>query len=323
MVLATRTLLVLPEGLVVARPGTEQLRPVEAERAGRWIAGSTRHHGTLVSAPDLHAALARALTSLRRPDGGLPVSLEGTSEVEPTALAALALDDPWRSGGPAARQRRDGGFDELEGRRDGPTTGGPRGARARRPSGCAPLARLCDRTARVAALQRGRSRAAHGLGLDGRRPVARRADCPRPSRSERADAERCGDPARGPRAAYRAAVRRRRLELRQRLGLRRRPARVRADDRDGADRASAGHPGVERAFAFLQGNWRLEPGGLTVAQALVAYRLHGRRDEAPALLAELRKASRRPSFLSRPLAVAWATLATGPDALLEPLRTRA
>ena len=75
--------------------------------------------------------------------------------------------------------------------------------------------------------------------------------------------------------------------------------------------------------ASCASNWRLEPGGLTVAQALVAYRLHGRRDEVPALLAELGEISRRPSFLERPLAVAWATLATGPDALLDPLRSRA
>ncbi len=80
---------------------------------------------------------------------------------------------------------------------------------------------------------------------------------------------------------------------------------------------------VARAFGFLRGNWRLEPGGLSVAQALVAYRLHGRRDEVPALLAELEKISRRPSFSERPLAVAWATLATGPDALLDTLRSRA
>ena len=60
---------------------------------------------------------------------------------------------------------------------------------------------------------------------------------------------------------------------------------------------------VSRAFGFLAANWRLEPGGLTVAQALVAYRLHrrGRRgaraprrvgvDLAPALVP--REAPRR------------------------------
>ena len=85
-----------------------------------------------------------------------------------------------------------------------------------------------------------------------------------------------------------------------------------------------GPPGVvERAFGFLRSSWRLEPGGLTVAQAIVAHRLHGRGDEVPELLAGLGTIARRPSFPERPLAVAWATLATGPDALLDPLRSRA
>ena len=44
---------------------------------------------------------------------------------------------------------------------------------------------------------------------------------------------------------------------------------------------------VARAFGFLAANWRLEPGGLTVAQALVAYRLHRRGGEVPELLAAL------------------------------------
>ena len=114
-------LLVLPDGLVMAIPGTEQLRPVEAE-SWSMDSQSERHYGSLVSAPDLHMVLAEALTSLRRTDGGLPVSVEGASEVEPTALAALALDDPVARRWLATRQRRDGGFEELEGRRDGPTT---------------------------------------------------------------------------------------------------------------------------------------------------------------------------------------------------------
>ena len=85
-----------------------------------------------------------------------------------------------------------------------------------------------------------------------------------------------------------------------------------------------GHaPVVARAFTFLRSNWRLEPGGLTVSQALVAFRLHGLRDQVPELLSALGDISRRASFRERPLAVAWAVLATGPDALLEPLRSRA
>ena len=80
---------------------------------------------------------------------------------------------------------------------------------------------------------------------------------------------------------------------------------------------------LARAKAFLRTNWPLEPGGLTVAQALVAFRLHGVDDAVAPLHTALAAISRRPSFLERPLAVAWATLATGPDRLLEPLRSRA
>ena len=285
---------------------------------------SERHHGTLVSAPDLHAALARALTSLRRPDGGLPVSLEGASEVEPTALAALALDDAGARRWLATRQRRDGGFEELEGRRDGPTTAAlvalalddPVAARRSLAYAIArrglPLPNAADPERRTAWGWTGDARSL--VEPTARVLLAVNALTPNDAATRRE--------ALGLLTARQCAGRR--LELRQRLRLRRRPARLRADDGDGAHRASEGTSGVvERAFGFLRGNWRLEPGGLTVAQALVAYRLHGRRDEAPALLAELRNAVRRPSFLSRPLAVAWATLATGPDALLEPLRSRA
>jgi hypothetical protein len=80
---------------------------------------------------------------------------------------------------------------------------------------------------------------------------------------------------------------------------------------------------VARAFDFLRSQWRLEPGGLTVAQSLVAFRLHGLDDGIPELLAALRTIAQRPSFREKPLAVAWATLATGPDRLLVPLRSRA
>ena len=67
-------------------------------------------------------------------------------------------------------------------------------------------------------------------------------------------------------------------------------------DGDGADRAPKGarNRRLARRSRFLRSNWRLEPGGLTVAQALVAYRLHGRRDELPPLLAALGEISRRP-----------------------------
>ena len=76
----------------------------------------------VVSAPRLHAALVRTLAELRRTDGGLPVSVQGVSEVEPTAVAALALDDAPARAWLAARLRADGGFEEKDGRDDGPTS---------------------------------------------------------------------------------------------------------------------------------------------------------------------------------------------------------
>jgi len=85
-----------------------------------------------------------------------------------------------------------------------------------------------------------------------------------------------------------------------------------------------GDPGmVGRGFDFLRRQWRLEPGGLTVAQAIVALRLHGLDDEIPALLGALETIAQRPSFREKPLALGWAALATGPDRLLDPLRSRA
>ena len=48
--------------------------------------------------------------------------MDGVSEVEPTVVAALALDDARARAWLETRQRADGGFDELDGRVDGPTT---------------------------------------------------------------------------------------------------------------------------------------------------------------------------------------------------------
>jgi hypothetical protein len=277
-----------------------------------------------VSAPDLHAALTRTLVSLRRPDGGLPVSVEGPSEVEPTALAALALKDAGARAWLAARQRRDGGYEELEGRRDGPTT-----------AALVALA-LDDRVGSRRALAYAIAR--RGLPLP---------NAPDPTRRTAwgwtSDARSLVEPTARVLLAVNALTPNDAATRREAVGLLTKQqcadggwnfgeASVYDVDLRGFSQTTAiglialqkGHPGVvERAFGFLRDHWRLEPGGLTVAQALVAYRLHGRRDEAPALLAELRKAVRRPSFLSRPLAVAWAVIATGPDALLDPLRSRA
>ena len=283
-----------------------------------------RHHGSLVSAPDLHTALARALTSLRRPDGGLPVSVGGASEVEPTTLTALALDDARARAWLAARQRRDGGYEELEGRRDGPTT--------------AALVALALEDPAAARRSLAYAIARRGLPLPNAVDPERRT-----AWGWTGDARSLVEPTArvllGVNALtpHDAATRREALQLlvtRQCAdgGWNFGNASVYDVDLRGYAQTTAmglialqkGHPAVvARAFGFLRGNWRLEPGGLTVAQALVAYRIHGRREEVPALLAALEEISRRPSFRERPLAVAWATLATGPDALLEPLRSRA
>jgi hypothetical protein len=77
---------------------------------------------------------------------------------------------------------------------------------------------------------------------------------------------------------------------------------------------------VGPGIAFLRRQWRHEPGALTAAQALVAFRLHRVEDERAALLDALAPTAAQGPFLGKPLVAAWATLATGPDALLEPLR---
>jgi hypothetical protein len=264
------------------------------------------------------------LTSLRRPDGGLPVSLEGPSEVEPTSILALAIDDDRARSWLAARQRRDGGYEELEGRLDGPTT--------------AALAALA--LADAADARRALAYAVARRGL----PLPNAADPERRTAwGWTGDARSLTEPTARVLLAVNALTPGDEATRREALGL----LTARQCDDGGWNFGNAslydvdlrgyaqttamgliavqnGHRAVVgRAFGFLARNWRLEPGGLTVAQALVAYRLHNRRDEVPALMAELRKIARRPSFLARPLAVAWATLATGPDTLLEPLRSRA
>ena len=81
---------------------------------------------------------------------------------------------------------------------------------------------------------------------------------------------------------------------------------------------------VSRAFGFLAE--QLAPRARRADGRAGARRVpppRAPRRASPELLAALESISRRPSFRERPLAVAWAALATGPDACLEPLRSRA
>ena len=83
----------------------------------------SRESGTIepVEAHPLHVALLRHLRRLGRPDGGYPTSVSGASEVEPTAVAAIALRDDQACEWLASHQRADGGFDEADRRTSGPS----------------------------------------------------------------------------------------------------------------------------------------------------------------------------------------------------------
>ena len=271
-----------------------------------------------------HAALAEALRAVRRPDGGVPVSLDGPAEVEPTAIAALALDDGRARAWLARRVREDGGFDEQDGRPDGPTT-----------SALAALALTDPRAARRAL---GYAIAHRGLPLPNARDPERRD-----AWGWTDDARSLTEPTARILLAVNALTPGDAATRREAVGLF--ATRQCADggwnfgnasvydvDLRGYVQTTAiglialqrGDPEmVGRGFDFLRRQWRVEPGGLTVAQAIVALRLHGFDDDVPELVGALETIAQRPSFREKPLAVAWATLAAGPDPLLDPLRSRA
>ena len=271
----------------------------------------------------LQILVIRRLRELRRADGGFPASVEGRSEVEPTAVAALALDDRPAREWLTSRQRADGGFDEPDGRAEGPSS--------------ATLAALALRG------DRGRRSLAYAVALRGRQPPGSAEPERRVGWGWTSDVRSTVEPTSRVLLAVKAltpsdrAVREEALRV---LGERRCAdggwnygnASVNDIDLRGYAQTTAvaliGLQGetdalVGPGLAFLRRAWREEPGGLTAAQALVAFRLHGDEREARAVRARLEELSRRPSFDERPLTVAWAVLATGPDAVLEPLRSRA
>lgn len=274
--------------------------------------------------PDrLHAFLLRELDALRGTDGGFPVARAGASEVEPTVVGALALDDESARAWLAERQRRDGGFTELDGRVTGPTTGA--------------LAAL------VLDARRGRRALAHAIRERGL-PLPN-ADDPkrRVGWGWTSDTRSLTEPT----ARVLLAVNARTPDD---DGTRNEAVGLLADRQcvDGGwnfgnasvyDVDLRSYPQttavalialqgarqelVRPALRYLARDWRLEPGGLTLAQTVLALRLHRARSAVAAPLDALRGLVTQPAFTSRPLALAWGALATGPDALLEPLRSRA
>ena len=268
---------------------------------------------------------AAALRDAQAKNGGFGFSHGGPAEVEPTAIASLALGDAAAQKWLAAAQRPDGGFASLDGRPESPSVGA-----------LAALA-LTDRRASRRALSRaiaqrataaGESGDGDGDGRDGwgwttetyswveptsRILLATKILNPTDS-ATRAEAIRILRERRCPNGAWnygnanvngvdvRPYAQTTAVAL---IALQREPASL-----------------VARPLRFLEARWRDEPGGLTLAQTLVALRLHGSAgaaDVGEALGAVYRKTS----FLGNALALAWAALATAPDETLDRLRSTA
>jgi hypothetical protein len=276
-----------------------------------------------MSATTLDAQLRRVLQTVRRPDGGFPPLVGGSSEVESTAVAALALDDRRAREWLLARQQSDGGFRELDGRRAGPAT-----------AAVAALA-LGDR---VAAARRALGFAISSRGLPP-------PDVPQDRRQGwgwTPDARSLVEPT----ARVLLAVKH---LTPSDTSTRREAVRLLEERRcsdGGWNYGNASHldvdllsyaqttaialisllgeesPSIAPAFDYLRRSWRREPGVLTLAQTLLAFRLHGAVRDASAVEERLEAARHRKTFAARPLAVAWATLAAGPEQRLVPFGGR-
>ena len=145
---------------------------------------------------------------------------------------------------------------------------------------------------------------AAGLGLDGRHALVRRADVPRAHRGEAGDAGATdGSSREAMRLLEEWQCVGRRLEPRGRARPRRRsfPAtRRRRRSRSSPSRTNASRSSAPGSSSSAE-SWRREPGGLTVAQALVAFRLHGvRRRGCGGRAPRSRTIARRRAFLGRP-----------------------
>jgi hypothetical protein len=264
------------------------------------------------------------LREARASDGGFGFTGGAASEVEPTAIAALALDDAEARGWLAAAQRPDGGFAALDGRPESPSVGA-----------LAALA-LDDRNASSRALAHavagraaavGESGDGDGDGRDGWgwttetyswvEPTSRvllATKILRPSdAATRAEAVRILRERRCPNGAWNygnASVN----------GVDTRPyAQTTAVALMALQREPASL--VARPLRFLESRWRDEPGGITLAQSLVALRLHGSNAVAADVAMALEAVYRKTAFLGNTLALAWAVLATSSDATLDQLRS--
>lgn len=252
--------------------------------------------------------------------------MDGLSEVEPTVVATLALDDAAGRTWLEARQARDGSFVELGGRATQPSVGA---LAALTLTGSSARRALAYDIAQGGRLIPGENGPNNHLGWgwasnpdDARtcvEPTARallavKALSPHDLRSRAAGVSmlerlQCGDGGWNYGTVSVNSVDLRGYAQTTAMAL----LALQGED----------EPFARRGLAFLRRTWKDEPGGLTTAQALTVFRLYGLDADARSAAEALADLSGRSSFASRPLTVAWAALATASDHRLEPLRSRA
>lgn len=276
-----------------------------------------------MNATSLHAELVEQLGRLRRPDGGFPTSPGEESEVEASVVASLALSDTGGQRWLEDHLRGDGAVVLADGRVEGPTS-----------SALAAIA-LSNRRAAKRAL-------AYAISRRGLPPP----DAADPKRrlgwGWTPDARSLVEPTARVLLAVNAVTPRDVRTRREAIGLLRErqcsdggwnygnASQIDVDLRGYAQTTAIAlvslqrveEPFVATAIEFLRRTWRDEPGGHTTAQALLAFRLHGIDDEIQPAIETLAAMADHESFGQAPVTIAWATLATGPDELLEPLRSR-
>lgn len=259
-----------------------------------------------------------ALIAARSRDGGFGLGHGGPSEPEPTAVAALALDDATARTWLARTQRSDGGFAARDGRPESPSV-----------SALAALALAGNAQASAGAFDHALANRAPQVGesgdenKDGRdgwgwtndsyswvEPTARvllATKILRPDdNATRAEAVRilrdrhCADGGWNYGSTSSKGV-----DLR---GYAQTTAVALMGLQD--EEASL----VDPALRFLQSRWRDEPGGLTLAHAAVALDLHD-IEGAGEIRAALETAFRKTGFLGNLLAIGWAALAASPAAV--------
>ena len=234
-----------------------------------------------MGASPLHVELRRALESLRRPDGGFATTAGGSSEVEPTVMAALALgsDDRRARVWLERHQRADGAFLQADRRPVGPTGSALAalvlgGERARRAIDYAVSRRGLPPPEAADQSRRGwgwTSEARSFVEPTSRVLIASNLVPPRDA-SARGEAvavlgeRQCVD------GGWNHGIT---TVLDEHL-----PGYVQTSAIALIALAGEPRPFVRTGLEFVRQSWRTEPGGLTTAQVAVAFHLHGLDEDA-------------------------------------------